>query len=40
MIGVDLIVSQQLAVAFGLGLLLGLQRERVESSIGASARFR
>ena len=28
--GMDLIVLQQLVVAFGLGLLLGLQRERVE----------
>jgi uncharacterized membrane protein (DUF4010 family) len=37
--GVDLIVLQQLAVAFGLGLLLGLQRERVESSIGGIRTF-
>jgi uncharacterized membrane protein (DUF4010 family) len=36
---VDLIVLQQLAVAFGLGLLLGLQRERVESSIGGIRTF-
>src|SRR4029450_6578247 len=35
----DLIVLQQLAVAFGLGLLLGLQRERVESSIGGIRTF-
>jgi hypothetical protein len=34
--GVDLIVLQQLAVSFGLGLLLGLQRERAESAIGGS----
>src|SRR6266496_4889807 len=37
--GVDLIVLQQLAVSFGLGLLLGLQRERVESSIGGIRTF-
>ena len=37
--GVDLIVLQQLAVAFGLGLLLGLQRERTESSIGGIRTF-
>src|SRR4029453_10162462 len=37
--GVDLIVLQQLAVAFGLGLLLGLQRERSESSIGGIRTF-
>jgi hypothetical protein len=36
---VDLIVLQQLAVAFGLGLLLGLQRERTESSIGGIRTF-
>jgi hypothetical protein len=36
---VDLIVLQQLAVAFGLGPLLGLQRERVESSIGGIRTF-
>ncbi|MGZ5021529.1 MAG: MgtC/SapB family protein [Chthoniobacterales bacterium] len=36
---VDLIVLQQLAVAFGLGLLLGLQRERAESSIGGIRTF-
>jgi hypothetical protein len=30
---VDLIVLQQFAVSFGLGLLLGLQRKRSESSI-------
>ena len=35
----DLIVLQQLAVAFGLGLLLGLQRERAESSIGGIRTF-
>jgi uncharacterized membrane protein (DUF4010 family) len=35
----DLIVLQQLAVAFGLGLLLGLQRERTESSIGGIRTF-
>ena len=37
--GVDLIVLQQLAVSFGLGLLLGLQRERSESSIGGIRTF-
>ena len=37
--GVDLIVLQQLAVSFGLGLLLGLQRERAESSIGGIRTF-
>jgi uncharacterized membrane protein (DUF4010 family) len=37
--GVDLIVLQQLAVAFGLGLLLGLQRERTESSLGGIRTF-
>ena len=37
--GVDLIVLQQLAVAFGLGLLLGLQRERTESTIGGIRTF-
>jgi len=37
--GVDLIVLQQLAIAFGLGLLLGLQRERAESSIGGIRTF-
>jgi uncharacterized membrane protein (DUF4010 family) len=37
--GVDLIVLQQLAVAFALGLLLGLQRERAESSIGGIRTF-
>lgn len=36
---VDLIVLQQLAVSFGLGLLLGLQRERAESSIGGIRTF-
>jgi uncharacterized membrane protein (DUF4010 family) len=36
---VDLIVLQQLAVSFGLGLLLGLQRERTESSIGGIRTF-
>jgi uncharacterized membrane protein (DUF4010 family) len=36
---VDLIVLQQLAAAFGLGLLLGLQRERAESSIGGIRTF-
>jgi uncharacterized membrane protein (DUF4010 family) len=36
---VDLIVLQQLAVSFGLGLLLGLQRERSESSIGGIRTF-
>jgi uncharacterized membrane protein (DUF4010 family) len=36
---VDLIVLQQLAVAFGLGLLLGLQRERTESTIGGIRTF-
>jgi len=36
---VDLIVLQQLAIAFGLGLLLGLQRERTESSIGGIRTF-
>ena len=36
---VDLIVLQQLAIAFGLGLLLGLQRERAESSIGGIRTF-
>src|SRR5688500_738238 len=35
----ELIVLQQLAVAFGIGLLLGLQRERVESSIGGIRTF-
>ena len=35
----DLIVLQQLAIAFGLGLLLGLQRERTESSIGGIRTF-
>jgi uncharacterized membrane protein (DUF4010 family) len=35
----DLIVLQQLAVSFGLGLLLGLQRERTESSIGGIRTF-
>ena len=35
----DLIVLQQLAIAFGLGLLLGLQRERAESSIGGIRTF-
>lgn len=34
-----MIVLQQLAVAFGLGLLLGLQRERAESSIGGIRTF-
>src|SRR4029077_10824533 len=37
--GVDLIVLQQLAVSFGIGLLLGLQRERAESSIGGIRTF-
>ena len=37
--GLDLIVLQQLAVSFGLGLLLGLQRERSESSIGGIRTF-
>jgi len=37
--GVDFIVLQQLAVSFGLGLLLGLQRERTESSIGGIRTF-
>src|SRR5919106_4502205 len=36
---VDLIVLQQLAVSFGLGLLLGLERERTESSIGGIRTF-
>jgi uncharacterized membrane protein (DUF4010 family) len=36
---VDLIVLQQLAIAFGLGLLLGLQRERTESTIGGIRTF-
>jgi uncharacterized membrane protein YhiD involved in acid resistance len=36
---VDLIVLQQVAVAFGIGLLLGLQRERTESSIGGIRTF-
>jgi hypothetical protein len=36
---VDLVVLQQLAVAFGLGLLLGLQRERTGSSIGGIRTF-
>lgn len=35
----EIIVLQQLAVAFGLGLLLGLQRERAESSIGGIRTF-
>ena len=35
----EMIVLQQLAVAFGLGLLLGLQRERSESSIGGIRTF-
>jgi uncharacterized membrane protein (DUF4010 family) len=37
--GLNLIVLQQLAVSFGLGLLLGLQRERAESSIGGIRTF-
>ena len=36
---VDLLVFQQLGIAFGLGLLLGLQRERAESSIGGIRTF-
>jgi MgtC family len=36
---VDLIVLQRLAVSFGIGLLLGLQRERAESSIGGIRTF-
>ena len=36
---VDLIVLQPLAVSFGVGLLLGPQRERSESSIGGIRTF-
>jgi uncharacterized membrane protein (DUF4010 family) len=36
---VEIVVLQQLALSFGLGLLLGLQRERVESSIGGIRTF-
>ena len=38
--GVDLIVLQQLAVAFGLGLLLGLQGNTPNRRSAAFARFR
>jgi uncharacterized membrane protein (DUF4010 family) len=36
---VEIVVLQQLILSFGLGLLLGLQRERVESSIGGIRTF-
>lgn len=35
----EIVVLQQLILSFGLGLLLGLQRERVESSIGGIRTF-
>lgn len=38
MVGVDTVFAQ-LAVSFGLGLLLGLQRERAESSIAGIRTF-
>lgn len=37
--GVDFLLLQQLVVSFGLGLLLGLERERREASIGGIRTF-
>lgn len=35
----DIVILQQLAISFGLGLLLGLERERTESSIAGIRTF-